>query len=436
LSIDTRIVAAQELAVDEQALDVVAPGRAAPAPFPKLEDFVAAARDRSPAAVEARARLAQREVEREESVLALLPGLTTTASYTRNQQEVGIPIQTSTGALETVVTQPLNQLDLRVRLEATLLDVSAFHRVGHSDLSVDVAALEANVVGEDLERQVVSAYWERIAADAVVGAAEVALTTARANVDVVVLRRDSELATDLDVERARAAFLGAERTRADAMRSQAKASRRLRTLTGLDVSAPAPRLDADLAALPPAPGDTEPLVPSVLLARKNLEVADATTTSEWLALVPRITASAEERITNAAGFGPSPAYTLGLSAEWRLSPATFGRSRSAAARAEVLRATAAKSATDAEGALADAWFDVLYRWESAKAARAEAQAAAAALESARRLYVASKVTQIEVVTAARDALQAEVDRIQADANLELARALYALARGERQERSR
>jgi hypothetical protein len=44
--------------------------------------------------------------------------------------------------------------------------------------------------------------------------------------------------------------------------------------------------------------------------------------------------------------------------------------------------------------------------------------------------------RIEVVTAARDALQAEVDRIQADANLELARALYALARGERQERSR
>jgi outer membrane protein TolC len=191
LSIDTRIVAAQELAVDEQALDVVAPGRAAPAPFPKLEDFVAAARDRSPAAVEARARLAQREVEREESVLALLPGLTTTASYTRNQQEVGIPIQTSTGALETVVTQPLNQLDLRVRLEATLLDVSAFHRVGHSDLSVDVAALEANVVGEDLERQVVSAYWERIE---VVTAARDAL---QAEVDRIQADANLELARAL-----------------------------------------------------------------------------------------------------------------------------------------------------------------------------------------------------------------------------------------------
>jgi len=37
------------------------------------------------------------------------------------------------------------------------------------------------------------------------------------------------------------------------------------------------------------------------------------------------------------------------------------------------------------------------------------------------LYAANKATQIEVITVARNALQADVDRIQADANLGLAR---------------
>jgi outer membrane protein TolC len=172
----------------------------------------------------------------------------------------------------------------------------------------------------------------------------------------------------------------------------------------------------DAAASPAAPSTLPPLATFVAAARDRSPAA--------IEARARLAQREVEREESLLALFPSLSTT-----------ASYTR-RSAAARAEVLRATTTKSVTDAEAALADSWSDVLFRWESAKAARAEAKTSAAALEEARRLYVASRVTQIEVVTAARDALQAEVDRIQADANLELARALYALARGERQERSR
>lgn len=67
---------------------------------------------------------------------------------------------------------------------------------------------------------------------------------------------------------------------------------------------------------------------------------------------------------------------------------------------------------DAGDAIEDAWLEATARQE-----------AAVALVQ----YEANEASQLDVIVAERDALKAEVARVQADANLELARALLRLA---------
>lgn len=402
--------------------ELPAPGTAA---LPSLASFVAAARSKAPATLEAEAVLEQRKAEKEQALISLLPIFTASGAYTRNQYESTVEIPTGATTSETVVVAPHDQLDAALRLDVALLDARSFYRIGAAAARIDSAELTASATQLEVERAVTLAYYQRVAAEAVERSAERAVQVAEENKKVVQARRDVEVASDLDLERANAAIDRAKQTLVEARLSRSLASRKLKSLSGLDASGQAPALSADLGVQTPlgALEGKELSQPLVRSAKADIEAARIAETASWLVLVPRVTAFAQERFSNATGFsGELATWSVGLLAEWRLDPGAIGAARTDAAVTRVAEARLVKLTQEARDAIEDAWLEVEARRGAAVAARSEEVAAKKAAGVARSLYEVNKASQLDVIVADRDVLQAEVARVQADANLELARA--------------
>jgi outer membrane protein TolC len=89
-----------------------------------------------------------------------------------------------------------------------------------------------------------------------------------------------------------------------------------------------------------------------------------------------------------------------------------------------------KARTTARDAVHEAWQRVRSGIVAGKATRAQAAAAKIALDAARERYAAGSSTQLDLIQAQRDWSSSEAARIQADANLRLARIQLRLAAGE------
>ena len=108
---------------------------------------------------------------------------------------------------------------------------------------------------------------------------------------------------------------------------------------------------------------------------------------------------------------------------------TYGTLRSQDAAADIARTREAAARQHALDQVHESWFRVHDGIAKSRAARAEAQAAGAAVSRARERYQQGAGTQLELVQAERDAFSAEVSRIQADADLSYARAGLRLDAG-------
>ncbi|NUP12601.1 MAG: TolC family protein [Polyangiaceae bacterium] len=429
------MIAVHAARAQEAGDEVAPPARPVVAPssgkaLPPLADFVAAGRAKAPASEEADAVLELREVEKEQTILSVLPTFTATASYTRNQHEAVVEIPTSATTSERVVVSPHDQLDAVLRLDITLLDMRAFYRIGAADARLEAAALTASSTKRDVERAVTVAYWQRVGAEAVERSAINAVSVAEENRKVVVARVEANVGSDLDVERATASVDRAKQLLAEAVLARSIAARKLKSLTGLDASGTAPPLTADVAAAPPLStyDGKEAGVPLVRASALEIRAAEIAETASWMTLVPRIFGTVQERFSNATGFsGEVAVWSVGVTAEWRVDPALIGAARVEGASRRVTEARHVRITQDAKDAIEDAWLEVQMRREAAVAARSEQAAADKAASVARTQYLANKASQIDVIVADRDAVQAEVRRIEADANLELARANLRLA---------
>lgn len=406
----------------------VEPAAAPPGPvaLPSLEAFLAAAATHAPSIRVSEAIVDQREREHDHAVLGLLPVLRASASYTRNQYEASTAIPQADGSVVKVTITPEDQLVAEIRVDVTLLDAPAIRRIGAADSQREQARLDVADATLAARRDVLRAYYARVAAESVERAAERALEAARANAKVIATRLDAELATELDALRADAEVDRRIQDVGAAHRQVLLAGRKLESLTGLAPVGVAPELTPDLTPL----GDVTPSrarvadLPAVRSADAGVDVAGANATSSWLVLVPRINGFASERFTNATGFGQSPAWAVGLSAEWALDPAAIGRGRVDSAGVKVAEARRDEVLVTAMDAFRDAEADVETLRLDALAARTEEATSKRAAQIAVAEWQAGKATPLDVLLANRDAFQAEVTRVQADANLELARALF------------
>jgi outer membrane protein TolC len=426
-----RAASAQDTAPEAQVPEAQAPNEAAPdvprdAAGPALRplaDFLAAARTHAVDNREARALAAQSGARHRRAIATLLPSLSASAGYTRNQLEIAASFPDGAGGTAQAVITAQDQLEATLGVEATLFDYGALRALGGTAASVDAADADVEASESRTDRAVIEAFCD---------ASRQAESASARNAAVVAARRDAGLASELDVARAEAAVARAAQARSEAELAARRAARLLRTLSGLAVTGEAPTLTDALEGVPPLAqlvAGVERL-PAVRAAHAQRRSAEANAGAAWGALLPRVTASFRERITNAPGFGPSALWSAGLAASWRLDAGDVAALREGAAAAEVARIRADRADELARDAIEDAWQVVQARLAQARAARSERDTAARAAEVARTRYAAGTATALEVVEAERDAFAADVARVRADTELAYARAALRLAAGQ------
>jgi outer membrane protein len=407
-------------------------GPAASADAQSLETFLAAAAEHAIDVREAESLRDEAGSAVDEARARLLPSFTATGAYTRNEYEVIVTIPRGTGLdpLQATIA-PYDQLTGTFTLNVPIVDVAAWETFFAAEASADAAGERAEGASVEAQVATATAYYQLVAAIAVRASAERAIGTAEDNVAFVTSRVTSGLASELDQARAEADLMRARQALAEAELQVILGTRNLFVLTGVTADPAALSLAEDALDVGPLEawlahaGD----LPSVRAAVRDREAAERRRDAAWMGLLPVLSGSASERVTNAAGFGPEAQWSLGLTLSWTLDfgrPALIG-SRDDAASTATTREERAR--TLAETQLIEAHSRIASLRARAEAARAGLTASERGARVAHARYEAGTGTALDVSNAERDLFAADVARIQAEAELLLQRAVLHLRAG-------
>jgi outer membrane protein TolC len=394
-----------------------------------LETFIAAARSHGYEAREQAAVVEQRGWEKEAALGRVLPSVSATGIYTRNQYEAVIPPGPIT-PVELTIT-PQNQFDAVFALDVPIVDMAGFHRYGQAKHLARAAEAQRDLTAGEVDQVVARAYYAFIGASALVVAAERSLRSTEQNLAYVVTRHGAGVATELDLERAKANVERAKQDRTDAELLRTTAARNLETASSVTPSEVSEYPVDDLRPEAPlsqwlANRDT----PSDRLQGHLTRASASAKKAAAFALFPTLGASAQERISNASGFsGQASAYTLQAMLSWRGDYGTYANAQAQASAADAQTVRAERSRRYVEDDIFDAHERVRAGIVKSASARAQADAALRAERLAFARYQAGALTQLDVTQTQRDAFQAQAARIQADADLMYSRVVLRIAAG-------
>jgi outer membrane protein TolC len=395
-----------------------------------LEELVAAAHENHADLEAARAAVSVARSQADEARARLLPTFTALGIYTRNEIEVVFRTQTPDGGMVSRTITPYDQLDARFALSVPIVDASSWAGFLSAEATGDAVSERARVAEDDVDVAVTQLYYQLVGARALVGVAERSHAVTSQALAFTRARHEVGVAPAAELARAEAEVLRAEQAREEAALAVTLAERNLANLTGLDLRgrslpeiaveerAPGGSLEERLARLEETPGVRAALA-EVLAAERGVHAG-------WLAFVPTISGTAAERVTNAVGFGPGSNWNVALTASWSLDflrPAQLGTREASlsAARARLERAR-----QQARLQIEDAWHRSHALAARARTAAAVLDASRRAAEDARARYEVGVASQLELVQAERDLFAAEVSRVQALADLAVARATLAI----------
>jgi len=383
-----------------------------------LEEHLQAALENSPEIVSAEARADSAAAGVTIARSTLLPSLSVTGTYTRNDHETAATLPLPEGPKELVLT-PLDQWDARARLTIPLLDPSSI-----AGLQAAGAQKRAGRAGRDLSREatllsVVRTYYFSVAADRVVLAAKESEAAAEASLAVARTRSDLNALSPLDLQRAEAEAARARQSRLAAEADARDQRRNLAALTGLDAPA-----DPAFELRPTPSGD---LLERALAANSDVQVADAAAraarasrASALWRYSPVLSGFGQVSASNATGFSGSHfAGQVGLQAQWVLFDGGAREGRVAQSRASVVEAESRleRSKITVEDDLATA-IDARTTAEAMVEASTRARVATA---EARRLaeerFALGDLDAAPLALARRDAFEAEVGLARAEAQL-------------------
>lgn len=394
-----------------------------------LEAFLDRAETQSFDAREASATERQRDSEADVALGRLLPSFTARGVYSLNQREVAATLPNTT---ERLVITPLNQLDAVLSLDVPIIDLSSYHRYGAAKALARSASEQRGATTIDVSRSVARAYFQFLGASALVRSAEESINAADANRKNVEDRRSAGAATDLDHERALANAARAQQDRADAELGVALSARSLESLSGLTPEPAGDFPEDDLHAESSLEGwlNLASRTPQGKAARHLRDAAEQNRKAASRAILPTLSGSAQERLSNATGFaGQVSTYSLQLILAWRLDYAVRSGVDAQAAALEAQQVRLERSERAALDAAFEAYQRVRAGIAKSHAARAQLRAASRAAELAAERYSIGVVTQLDVTQAQREAFLAKASQIQADADLSYARAALRLAAG-------
>jgi len=403
-----------------------------------LDEFLRAGATQSFDSREAIAVAAQRNQELLAAYAKLAPTASATVTYTRNQNQVEVdlpqlgPTGVPTGSPIMAVLTAVDQTDAVFSLGVPLVDAGAWQRIGVARDIAEAARARQSAAVLDNQKQVARAYFQYVAAYALVAAGERARDAASENEQTLLRRRQLGLSSELDLARASADTERARQSIADAELTRDLAARSLETLTGLLPSGTVPALGVELREEAPLPAweSASARLPQVRAAVAEARAARKLARAAWMTYVPSVSGMVSERLTNAGGFGQSATWTAYLSLGWRADLASLYSARAMQAAGDASAVQSARTRRDAEDQIYNAWSRTRAYLARSRAARAQAESAQLAASLSHKRYAAGSATQLEVIQAERDAFAAEVSRIQADADLAYSRVLLRLNSGQ------
>jgi outer membrane protein TolC len=357
--------------------------------------------------------------------------------YTRNQYEVttaALTGSTNIPGIPNVVIQPLNQLDANLILTVPLINVANWDRKAAAESTL--AGAHADEANSELtvEKNVLRDYYTLLGDEAVLQSAEKNVDVARHNVQLARDRREGGTGSELDVQRALADQAKAEQSVTAAQLSVTNTRRDLYSLSGLVAEPASVFPEDDLHEEEPLTSWTGRTndVPSVRSAEASRTTAEKNVRTVKDVLLPTLSATAEEKFTNATAFigGHAEVYLLQLVANWKVDTTLFAQTRAYDAAAAAARANEEHARQLAEDAVFRDWQQIRADIESARSARAQVSAAQLAASLAEDRYASGVATQLDVLQARQDAFAADVARIQADADLAYARLALRLDAGQ------
>lgn len=407
-----------------------------------LAEFMAAARKHNPDNREAALTVRHREHQIDQQKWDFTPTVTATAAYTRNQYEVKVSLPGPGGDVMNPVTRtitPFNQLDAQLTLTQPIVDVGILRNLEIA--RSNRASSEARVASTRLavDQSVAQAYYQVVAAEAFIAATEEVFQAARASLEIVQQRAAAGVASDLDRRRAEVEVERGRKSIADAEYNLAIARQRLVSLAGVE---PEPaNSDATIAASLAVSLADEPPLPTFIdghidnVATVKADLADARTSDVQVRAAtalffPTISASANERFTNATGFlGKYAIASASLNLSWRIDLAIIPQLRAARVQAQLAQVRVDRSRQRVYDQIHSAWHQVKAAVAKARSARVERDTTRAAHKQARQRYEAGTGIFLEVTQAERDAFSAHISLIQANADLAYARIALRLAAG-------
>ncbi|MFO0708261.1 MAG: TolC family protein [Sandaracinus sp.] len=409
------VVLAQDAPVD-------APSEGTPV---ALESLIVAAHENHADLRAARAAISLARSQADEARARLLPSFTATGTYTRNEIEVVFRTQAADGSVISRTITPYDQLDARFAVLVPILDASSWASFLSAEASGDAAADRAASAQDDVDVIVTQLYYQLVGARSLIEVAERSRLVAEQALTFTRARHEVGVATASELARAEAEVLRAEQTRQEAELAVTLAERNLANLTGTELHGRAlPAIEVDERELGGSLEDHLDHLdetPAVRAARGDVLAAERGVHAGWLAFVPTVSGTASERVTNAVGFGPNSSWSVALTATWTLDflrPAQVGTREAtlAAARARLERAE-----QQARLQIEDAWHRSRALAARARTTAAVLDASRRAAEDARARYEVGVASQLELQQAERDLFGAEISRVQALADLAVAR---------------
>lgn len=405
-------------------------------PAPDLKDLVQAARQHAPLVQNQQASIAVAEANQGVTRGALWPSISASAGYTRNQFDVTVTIPRGTEPPIEATIQPLNQFAATVQINVPLFDLTARRRATAAAQQTKATRIALASVARNAERETIAAYYGWLGGQALRGAATASLQAANATLAVAQQREAAGLATALDLAKARASVARSNRALAEAALIINNATRRIRSLTGREITGDAPNLA--VAATPTSASKPElstllnqaSSVPELQTARANREAEAANVAANRASYLPKVEAFARESVTNAAGFANSVQWAVGVSLSWRFDRVAIANVQVAQANASAARVREQVALQDAEDRINDAYQQTVDNQAAVVAAQAESESATLTATVTQNRATEGTATLVQVLDARADELDAQVAAIRARANLAAARALLALEAGQ------
>jgi outer membrane protein TolC len=383
-----------------------------------LPEFVVSSQKHNFDTREARAVKDQREAEAQANTRKLLPTLSARGVYTFNQYEAVVQDKTII---------PRHQLDAFINLDVPIIDFAVWARMGSGNAASEAAEAKLNSSHLDVEQSVTRSYYQVLAGRSVVASAKQALETSLSNLKILETRKAAGSVIELDYQRALAESERAKQLLANAEYLSGQQERALYTLSGLKPSPEGTALPVDdlhneppLAEFLKKDGEETPASRAARLEAKALDRAASAT---WYTLLPTLSGTAQQRFTNATGFQDRSAiFSFGASLNWRLDASVLSQAKAQEAQRDLGQVRKDRVERNQSDALSDAWALVNMQITSTKAARSESQASKLAEKIATDRYMAGISLQVDVLQASRQSFQSEAVRIQAEADLAVARA--------------